>query len=72
MLFHYPHKYNKIEALIIVITFVLFVSGYFMNFQNLWEYWPASNLFSDAPMQWILSIIAVFIAPLAAITGWIF
>ena len=72
MSFHRLHKYNKIEAFIIVIVFILFVSGYFMNFQNLWEYWPASNLFSDVPMQWILSIVSVFIAPLGAITGWIF
>lgn len=72
MSFHRLHKYNKIEAFFIVIVFILFVSGYFMNFQNLWEYWPASNLFSDVPMQWILAIISVFIAPLGAITGWIF
>lgn len=72
MFFHYPYDYNKIEALIALIILIVVVSGYFMNFQNLWEYWPASGQFSDVPMQWILSIISVFIAPLAVITGWVF
>lgn len=72
MRFHCSRNYNKSEAFIVLIVFILFVSGYFMNFQNLWEYWPASGQFSDAPMQWILSIVSIFIAPLGAITGWIF
>ena len=72
MLFRYPHDYNKIEAFIILIVSILLISGYFTNFQNLWEYWPTSGQFSDVPMQWILSIISVFIAPLAVITGWVF
>lgn len=72
MLFHYPHDYNKIEVFIILIIGILLISGYFMNFQNLWEYWPTSGQFSDVPIQWILSIISVFIAPLAVITGWVF
>lgn len=72
MRFHYPNKYNKIEASVILFVFTLFISGYFMNFQNLWQYWPASGQFSDVPMQWILSIVSIFIAPLGAITGWIF
>ena len=71
MLSHY-HKYNKIEACAIVIAFILFVSGYFMNFQNLWEYWPISDQFSDAPMQWIISTVGIFLAPMGAFTGWIF
>lgn len=72
MFFHYPHDYNKIEVLIALIIFIVIISGYFMNFQNLWEYWPTSGQFSDVPMQWIISIIGVFIAPLGVITGWLF
>ena len=71
MLFHYPHDYNKIEACITVAAFILFVSGYFMNLQNLWEYWPISGQFSDVPMQWIISTVGIFLAPMGAFTGWI-
>ena len=72
MFFHYPNDYNKIEVLIALIIIIVVVSGYLMNFQNLWEYWPTSSQFSDVPMQWIISIIGVFIAPLGVLTGWIF
>lgn len=72
MHFRRSRTYNKIEAFILLIVFIFLIPGYFMNFQNLWEYWPVSSQFSDVPMQWILSIVGIFIAPLGATVGWIF
>lgn len=63
---------EKVVAFFLCIIAIIAITGYFMNFQNLWEYWPTSGQFSDVPMQWIISIIGVFIAPLGVITGWLF
>ena len=45
--------------------------GWIMNIQNLWQYWPQSNMLGDVPLQWIVSAIGVFIAPIGAVTGWV-
>lgn len=71
MYFHHRRSNNKVEAFILIMA-ILFISGYLMNFQNLWEYWPASNQFNDVSMHWILSIVGVFIAPMGTVTGWAF
>lgn len=55
-----------------VILGIMMLIGWCMNFQNLWEYWPESDKFIDVSMNWIMSIIGVFIVPFGAITGWIF
>lgn len=59
-------KYNRLEpnGFLILITLVL-VAGWFMNFQNIFEYsWPAS--------EFIASVIGVFVFPLGVFMGFIF
>ena len=46
-------------------------TSWLMNIQNLWQYWPQSNILGDVPLQWIVSTIGVFIAPIGCIAGWI-
>lgn len=71
-------KIYKLNTTDYVVTFlqcialVVIITGYFMNFQNLWEYWPESGQFSDVPMRWIISTISIFLAPIGVFTGWIF
>ena len=47
------------------------IIGWCMNLQNLWEYWPKSGVLGDVPMQWVISLIGIFVPPLGAVTGWI-
>lgn len=56
---------------IILCTFS--ICGYFMNFQNLWEYYPHGiSKIGDVKIEFILSLIGVFAAPIGCITGWIY
>lgn len=69
------HRYmacNKTEAVVLTLIFIVFVGGYLINFQNLWEYWPTSGQLADVSLKWIISIIGVFVPPFGSITGWIF
>lgn len=59
-----------LNTVIVLIIFLLFI-GYFMNFQNLWEYWPSSNKVGDAGIELIMSVVGVFVPPLGVLTGWI-
>ena len=63
---------DRVATFLLCIIMIIAVIGYFMNFQNLWEYWPESGQFSDVPMQWIISIVGIFLAPIGIFTGWAF
>lgn len=63
---------DYIVAFLQCVAIVVIITGYFMNFQNLWEYWPESGQFSDVPMRWVISTISIFLAPIGVFTGWIF
>ena len=41
-----------------------------MNIQNLWQWWPASNRIADVGIEWIVSLVGVFVFPVGAVTGW--
>ena len=70
-------KYQGSFALLFLTFFLIWlgaVTGWLMNIQNLWQYWPQSNciiMLGDVPLQWIVSAIGVFIAPIGAVTGWV-
>lgn len=68
--FSYEGGFGLIFITFISIWFACVV-GWIMNLQNLWEYWPNSGLIGDVPMQWVISLIGVFVVPLGAVTGWI-
>lgn len=66
--------FGSIGVTWLLVIFIGFI-GYLMNFQNLWQYWPADATIGDIvnfPKEWLLSAIGVFAFPLGAITGWIF
>lgn len=63
---------DNVVALFLCIVAIMAITGYFMNFQNLWEYWPESGQFSDVPMRWIISTVGIFLAPIGVFTGWVF
>ena len=61
-------------GLLFIIFFLIWlgaITGWLMNIQNLWQYWPQSNMLGDVPLQWIVSAIGVFIAPIGCVTGWV-
>ena len=47
-------------------------TGWLMNIQNLWQWWPASNRVADVGIEWIVSLVGVFVFPVGAVTGWLF
>lgn len=54
-----------------ILFWILCIPGWIMNFQNLWEYAPASGMIADVSLRWVLSVIGIFCFPLGGITGWI-
>ena len=67
-------KYQGNFGLLFLTFFLIWlgaITGWLMNFQNLWQYWPQSNMLGDVPLQWIVSAIGVFVAPVGAVTGWV-
>ena len=67
-------KYQGSFGLLFIIFFLIWLgaaTGWLMNIQNLWQYWPQSNMLGDVPLQWIVSAIGIFIAPIGCVTGWI-
>lgn len=59
-------------GLILILLIAAVVAGYFMNLQNLFEYWPTGGSVMDVGMEWIVSFIGMFVAPIGVVTGWIF
>lgn len=45
--------------------------GYILNFQNIWQYWPAGGFSGDVPMRLAVSIAGIFIPPIGVVTGFI-
>ena len=67
-------KYQGNFGLLFLVFFLIWlggITGWLMNIQNLWQYWPQSNILGDVPLQWIVSVIRIFIAPIGCVTGWI-
>lgn len=67
-------KYQGSFGLLFITFFLIWlggITGWLMNIQNLWQYWPQSNMLGDVPLQWIVSAIGVFIAPIGCVTGWV-
>ena len=58
-------------SLVFFLIWLGAITGWLMNIQNLWQYWPQSNMLGDVPLQWIVSAIGVFIAPIGCVTGWV-
>jgi hypothetical protein len=57
---------------IFILLIAAVVAGYFMNLQNLFQYWPIGGSVMDVGMEWIVSFIGMFVAPIGVVTGWIF
>ena len=67
-------EYQGSFGLLFLVFFLIWlgaITGWLMNIQNLWQYWPQSNMLGDVPLQWIVSAIGIFIAPIGCVTGWI-
>ena len=67
-------KYQGSFGLLFIVFFLIWlggITGWLMNIQNLWQYWPQSNMLGDVPLQWIVSAIGVFITPIGCVTGWV-
>lgn len=62
---------NKIAALI-GICGIIGLIGWCMNFQNLFQYWPATGGIMEAPVTWWVSLIGIFVAPLGIFMGYFF
>lgn len=69
-LYYKPSNAGLITGLIIIAIQIALAVGWIMNFQNLWQYWPADGIM-HAGMQWVLSLIGVFVPPLGAFTGYL-
>lgn len=57
---------------ILILLIAAAVAGYFMNLQNLFQYWPTGGSVMDVGMEWIVSFIGLFAVPIGIVTGWIF
>ena len=59
-------------AFVLILIAAAAVSVYFMNLQNLFQYWPVGGSVMDVGMEWIVSFIGLFAVPIGIVTGWIF
>ena len=59
-------------AFVLVLIVVAAAAGYFMNLQNLFQYWPTGGSVMDVGMEWIVSFVGLFAVPIGIVTGWIF
>ena len=58
-------------AFVLIVIMVAAAAGYFMNLQNLFEYWPTGGTVMDVGMEWIVSFVGLFAVPIGIVTGWI-
>lgn len=66
---------NDTPVIVIAIMFIIGILcgiGWFMNFQNLFQYWPDAGGIAAAPLYWWLSAVGIFVAPLGVFMGWFF
>ena len=63
------NKKNIPHMIMILLLITAFV-GYWMNVQNLFQYWPNTGVLGDVEIRWVVSLIGVFIPPVGVFTGW--
>lgn len=61
---------KNFKCYIVVIIALIAITGWFMNFQNLFQYWVDGSL-SDISIRWFISLVGVFFVPLGVVTGYI-
>lgn len=59
------------DTFVVVCFFLIPLTGYLMNFQNLWEYWPEGGKLINLSLYWIISLLGIFFPPLGTITGFV-
>lgn len=62
-----------------IFLVLLFIIGYFMNFQNIFQYFPdfdkistISDFINHCDIKFVVSFFGVFITPLGVFCGYIF
>lgn len=48
-----------------------YLTGWCLNFQNLWQYWPETGRAGDLGFEWLLSAVGIFVPFIGGVTGWI-
>lgn len=69
-LYYAPSNTGIVTALVLICIQIACIVGWCMNLQNLWQYWPADGIM-HAGMQWVLSLIGVFVFPMGVVTGYL-